>query len=85
MNDEEVVPMLPWWRGFKGDIKKVGEYKYDVTGIAEKVDDTTVRISELPIHMWTVNFKKELETMIGDGKDGAVKVSVLTPELLNIY
>ena len=85
MNDEEMVPMLPWWRGFKGDIKKVGEHKYDVTGIAEKIDDTTVRISELPIHKWTINFKAELEAMIGDGKDGAVKVSILTLKLLCIY
>lgn len=84
MNDEEVVPMLPWWRGFKGEVKKVGEHKYDVTGIAEKVDDTTVRVSELPIHKWTVSFKAELEAMIADGKDGAVKVGILTLELLHI-
>ncbi|KAI0261566.1 hypothetical protein BGY98DRAFT_1114604 [Russula aff. rugulosa BPL654] len=37
MAGEKQEPMLPWWRGFKGTIKKTGEHKYDVTGIACKI------------------------------------------------
>lgn len=74
MNGEEVVPMLPWWRGFKGEIKMVAKHKYDVTGIAKKLNDTTVEITELPIYKWTQNFKAELEGMIGEKGDGVVKV-----------
>jgi DNA topoisomerase-2 len=66
MKGEDLVPMLPWWRGFKGSIKKIGEHKYDVTGVATKVNDTTIEVTELPIHKWTQNFKAELESMIGD-------------------
>ncbi|KAH7911821.1 DNA topoisomerase [Hygrophoropsis aurantiaca] len=73
MNDEELVPMLPWWRGFKGTIKKVGEHKYDVVGIARKINDTTVEVTELPIHKWTQNYKAELEAMIGEKGDGVIK------------
>ncbi|THU96457.1 type II DNA topoisomerase [Dendrothele bispora CBS 962.96] len=40
MNDEEVAPMHPWWRGFKGEIKLVSRNKYDVFGA---IDDSTVR------------------------------------------
>jgi|SRR5882762_6291830 DNA topoisomerase-2 len=76
MNGEELVLMLPWWRGFKGTIKKVGEHRYDVTGTATKVNDTTIEITELPIHKWTANFKTELETMMGDKGEGTVKVSL---------
>jgi len=36
--------LLPWWRGFKGTTKKTGEHKYDVTGIANKVNDTTIEV-----------------------------------------
>jgi DNA topoisomerase II len=75
MNGEDLVPMLPWWRGFKGTVKKVGDHKYDVTGVAAKVNDTTIEITELPIHKWTGGFKKDLEEMIGDKSDGPVKVS----------
>ncbi|KAL0945575.1 hypothetical protein HGRIS_014735 [Hohenbuehelia grisea] len=73
MKGEEVVPMLPWWRGFKGEVKAVAKQKYDVTGIARKVNDTTVEITELPIHKWTQNFKAELEAMIGERGEGSVK------------
>lgn len=75
MNGEEMVPMLPWWRGYNGTIKKVGDHRFEVTGVATKINDTTVRITELPIHKWTQTFKAELEAMIADKTDGAVKVS----------
>lgn len=74
MKGEELLPMLPWWRGFKGTIKKTGEHKYDVMGVATKLNETTVEITELPIHKWTQNFKIELEAMISDKDGGAVKV-----------
>ena len=74
MVGEDLEPMLPWWRGFRGDIKKTAEHKYDVTGIAKKLSDTTVEITELPIHKWTQNYKAELEAMMGEKGDGVVKV-----------
>jgi DNA topoisomerase-2 len=77
MAGEEQEPMLPWWRGFKGTIKKMGEHKYDVTGIATKLNDTTIEVTELPIHRWTQNYKAELEAMIGEKGDGVIKVCVL--------
>ncbi|KAI0029066.1 type II DNA topoisomerase [Vararia minispora EC-137] len=73
MGGEEIVPMDPWWRGFKGTVKKTGENKYDVTGCVRRLDDTSVEITELPIHRWTQNYKQELEGMIGEKGDGAVK------------
>lgn len=74
MASEDQVPMIPWWRGFKGSIRKVAEHKYDVQGIARKVNDTTVEITELPIHKWTQSYKTELETMCGEKGDGVIKV-----------
>lgn len=74
MAGEEQEPILPWWRGFKGSIKKVGEHKYDVTGIVNKIDDTTIEIIELPIHKWTQGYKAELEAMCGEKGEGPVKV-----------
>ncbi|KAI6153143.1 DNA topoisomerase II [Pisolithus tinctorius] len=73
MDGEEMVPMLPWWKGFKGTVRKVGDHKYDVTGIARKINDTTVEITELPIHKWTQSYKAELEAMIGEKGDGVIK------------
>ncbi|KAF8554543.1 type II DNA topoisomerase [Imleria badia] len=73
MAGEEMIPMLPWWRGFRGTIKKVGEHKYDVVGIVKKINDTTVEITELPIHKWTQSYKAELETMIGEKGDSVIE------------
>ena len=78
MAGQDQEPMSPWWRGFKGSIKKVGDHKYDVTGIINKIDDTTVEITELPIHKWTQSYKVELEAMMGEKGDGPVKVGIST-------
>lgn len=32
MAGDEQVPMMPWWRGFTGEIKLVAKNKYEVTG-----------------------------------------------------
>ncbi|KAH6917161.1 DNA topoisomerase II [Coprinopsis sp. MPI-PUGE-AT-0042] len=73
MRGEPVEPMTPWWRGFKGTIKSTGKGKYDVMGVATKINDTTVEISELPIHKWTRNFKEELESLMADAKGAKEK------------
>ncbi|TFY62387.1 hypothetical protein EVJ58_g3889 [Rhodofomes roseus] len=73
MDGEEQVPMLPWSRGFRGTIKKVGDNKYDVIGCVAKVDDTTIEITELPVGKWTQNYKAELEAMCGEKGDGPIK------------
>ncbi|VDC01811.1 unnamed protein product [Peniophora sp. CBMAI 1063] len=73
MAGEETLPMDPWWRGYKGAIRRTGDNKYDVAGIARRVDDTTVEITELPIHKWTQSYKAELEAMIGDKGESGIK------------
>ncbi|KAF9569788.1 type II DNA topoisomerase [Agrocybe pediades] len=69
MKGEEMVPMIPWWRGFKGEIKPSSKHKYDVYGVVKKINDTTVEITELPIHKWTQPYKAELEAMIAGDKE----------------
>lgn len=70
MNGEEVVPMHPWYRGFKGTIEKSatkeGGVTYTVTGIIEEVDETTLRIRELPIRRWTDDFREYLRSLKTD-------------------
>ncbi|CAL9220037.1 unnamed protein product [Arabidopsis halleri] len=63
-NGQSMVPMDPWYRGFRGTIEKTasneGDSTYTITGLYEEVDDTTLRITELPIRMWTNDYKKFL-------------------------
>nr|KIR87863.1 DNA topoisomerase II [Cryptococcus tetragattii IND107] len=63
MRGEEPEKMTPWFRGFKGSIERIDQDKYKVSGIIEKVNDTTLEITELPIRRWTQDFKEMLEEM----------------------
>jgi hypothetical protein len=64
LKGEEIVPMLPWYRGFTGPIEttdKPGRYK--VTGILKAIEDQSnmIEITELPVGMWTQEMKEFLE------------------------
>jgi len=71
MKGEPMVPMSPWYRGFKGRIEKVdNKGKYLCSGTAKVVDSKTVEITELPIKKWTDDYKKQLEDwIVGSEKD----------------
>ncbi|WOK99050.1 DNA topoisomerase 2-like [Canna indica] len=68
LNNEPMQPMDPWYRGFKGRIEKSATKEagvtYTITGIIEEVDNTTLRIMELPIRRWTQDYKEFLEAMM---------------------
>jgi DNA topoisomerase-2 len=77
MKGEEVEKMTPWFRGFKGSIERTEADKYKISGIIEKIDDTTIEITELPIRKWTQDFKEMLEEMTSgtDKVPSTIKVS----------
>jgi len=79
LNEEEMVPMHLWYKGFRGTIKKSAkEIGYIVNGSVETINEQTFRIIELPIRTWTQYYKKFLE-QITDGapnvKDPLIEVT----------
>lgn len=72
LHGEAVVPMVPWYKGFKGSVKekssKAAGVRYTITGIIEDVDDTKLKITELPVHRWTYDYKEFLVSLC-TGKD----------------
>ncbi|KAK1370457.1 DNA topoisomerase 2 [Heracleum sosnowskyi] len=73
LRGEPMQPMDPWYKGFRGTIEKTATKEagasYTVSGIIEEIDDTKVRITELPIRTWTQDYKEFLDSrMTGNDK-----------------
>ena len=72
LNDEECLlkmDFIPYYEGFKGDISKIGEGRFLIKGIYEKIGTDKIKVTELPIGFWTEDFKELLETLIEPGTD----------------
>jgi len=60
MNNEELMEMHPWYKGWEGQIQKIGPDRYKVYGKIEQLDANTLAITELPIKCWTSSIKEFL-------------------------
>lgn len=56
--------VLPWWRGFGGNVSKEGDHKYLSQGIYNIIDENTLEITELPVGTWTKVYRDFLETLL---------------------
>lgn len=54
----------PYYLGFTGKIQKNDKLQYESKGNYEWIDDSTVIITELPIGIWTEDYKEFLESVI---------------------
>ncbi|KAL0873030.1 hypothetical protein Bca101_022735 [Brassica carinata] len=67
LNGESMVAMDPWYRNFKGTIEKTaskeGGATYTITGVYEEIDETTLRVTELPIRRWSDDYKQFLQAL----------------------
>lgn len=59
---DAVFDPAPFYRGFRGTMVKKGA-QYVVTGVWEQPNPTTLRITELPIGVWTSTYKQFLDTV----------------------
>ena len=55
-----------YYHGFKGTISKTEDGKYLIKGCCELAGDDKIRITELPIGVWTDDYKAHLEGLIKD-------------------
>ena len=85
-NTEE---LMPYYDGFKGKVSKIDENKFLIKGVYEKIDANTIRITELPVGVWTDDYKKFLEGLVDNRrgkKSGHVKdfVEICTDKMVDI-
>ncbi|KAE8675459.1 Detected protein of confused Function [Hibiscus syriacus] len=62
---ESMVPMKPWYKGFGGEIDEVptSNSSYIISGVIE-TEETTVRITELPVGLSADMYKKTLDSIL---------------------
>jgi DNA topoisomerase-2 len=79
INGESYEVMHPYYNGFTGDIiadqTKAGNYT--CTGKIQRIDETTLEITELPLKVWTQDYKEFLEKMLVGDKDKKVDSEIL--------
>ena len=71
MDNKALKLIVPWYRKFKGKIKKV-DNTITISGKYKVIDDNTISIDELPIGSWITPYKNYLEKIKiknGSGKD----------------
>jgi len=61
----------PYYEGFKGTVTKCtdNDKKYLIKGVYEKIDNDTIKITELPIGTWTMSYTSFLETLMDGHTD----------------
>ncbi|CZT01064.1 probable DNA topoisomerase 2 [Rhynchosporium graminicola] len=56
--------MMPWFRGWKGTPEEAGPNRYNFNGVIRDIGNNEVEITELPIRVWTDDYKGKLEEII---------------------
>jgi DNA topoisomerase-2 len=62
IDNSELIEMTPYWRGFNGTVEKINDTTYETKGIYS-IKKNKLIITELPIGVWTQNYKEFLEKM----------------------
>jgi DNA topoisomerase-2 len=64
LQNKPVKPLVPWFRGFKGTVKKdQSTGQVVITGKIEKLSSTKLRITELPVGVWQDNYRSILNDL----------------------
>merc|ERR1719321_1970086 len=69
--------MHPWYAGFSGTVQHTPK-GYEITGKIAKTGPKTIEITELPVKVWTQDYKAQLQEMLAgnvrdkkaDNRDG---------------
>ncbi|KAL8802005.1 MAG: hypothetical protein Q9182_004082 [Xanthomendoza sp. 2 TL-2023] len=64
MDGQPMKPMIPWFRDYKGAVTPLGPDRYKFSGIIRQTGENEVEIKELPIRVWTQDFKDKLVDII---------------------
>ena len=76
--DTSNINILPFYEGFKGEVKDIGKGRYLFRGIYEVISDKQIRVTELPVGSWTDDFKQHIEDLMDKDKSPPTPTSATT-------
>lgn len=62
--DKNVEQLNPWFRGFQGTVKRIKKNHWLTRGNYSLLGKNTIVVTELPIGVWTENFKVNIENLM---------------------
>ena len=65
MQGRKYEHMDPWWQGFDGIVAKIDDFNYEIYG-TWSIDENKLVVTELPVGVWTSNYKEHLEKLLED-------------------
>uniref|UniRef100_UPI00358E4619 DNA topoisomerase 2-beta n=1 Tax=Myxine glutinosa TaxID=7769 RepID=UPI00358E4619 len=74
LDGQELLPMMPRYKNFKGTIDSLGPNQFLINGEINVLENKTVEIIELPVRTWTQYYK---ETVLENMLHGINKTPVL--------
>ena len=75
LDDKEPLPMTPYFKNFNGDLRETEPGSYSTFGKWERVSDTQVKITELPVGCWVTTYKEFLESLVESSKPKTTKTT----------
>jgi len=79
--EHEIAELKPWYKGFKGEIVKIDENKWLSIGV-HSVNNNTITVTELPVGVWTEDYKQFLDKLEQEDKIHSYKNNS-TEEIVN--
>lgn len=68
------VEMVPWYSGFKGKITKTDTGSFNVAGVYTRSGKDSIIVTELPVGVWTSDYKEYLEKLESDPALGITNI-----------
>ncbi|KAL7740436.1 hypothetical protein ACLKA6_013229 [Drosophila palustris] len=69
INGEAPLPLIPWYKNFKGTMESVGDCRFAHSGNIQILPGNRVEITELPVHVWTQNYKENVLEPLSNGTE----------------
>jgi DNA topoisomerase-2 len=69
IDDKPVKRMIPWYKNFKGTVLQVPDKQSEfmIYGCISKLDNSHVKVTELPIGTWTTDYREDLDKLEASG------------------